>query len=299
MSVELGVHLPLVDFRGEGLSLRRLQAATDAARDQGFAAVSANDHLLFQAPWLDGPAALSAVVDRTGEMELAFTVALAAVRGPVPLAKTLSAIDVLSDGRLIAGLGPGSSARDWDAVGQPFEERWKRFDEAVAILRALVRDGEPPPNPRFYALPEGELLPGPAREGGIPIWIGSWGSEAGLRRVERLGDGWLASSYNTDPDRFAAGRAKLPDGFPSALATMWTWITDDPADGERVLGQLAAMLKREPADLAGQVCVGSPERCGELIENYADAGCGRIYFWPLGDEPEQISRIRKAASSRA
>ena len=294
MNVELGVHLPLIDFRGEGLSLRRLQAAADAARDHDFAAVSANDHLLFQAPWLDGPTALSAVVDRTGEMELAFTVALAAVRGPVPLAKTLSAIDVLSDGRLIAGVGPGSSARDWDAVGQPFEERWKRFDEAVAILRALVRGGEPPPEPRYYALPDGDVLPAPARPDGIPIWIGSWGSEAGLRRVQRLGDGWLASSYNTDPDRFAAGREKLPAEFPSALATMWTWVTDDPAEAERVLGALATMLRREPAVLAGQVCVGSPEHCGALIAKYAEAGCSRIYFWPLGDEPEQIRRIAAA-----
>jgi alkanesulfonate monooxygenase SsuD/methylene tetrahydromethanopterin reductase-like flavin-dependent oxidoreductase (luciferase family) len=66
----------------------------------------------------------------------------------------------------------------------------------------------------------------------IELWIGSWGSKAGLRRVARLGDGWLASAYNTTPDGFKAAKQSLseqlhahgrdPDRFPNALATMWT-----------------------------------------------------------------------------
>jgi alkanesulfonate monooxygenase SsuD/methylene tetrahydromethanopterin reductase-like flavin-dependent oxidoreductase (luciferase family) len=123
-----------MEFGEEGQSLARLTRAVDAARECRFAAVSANDHFLFQAPWLDGPTALAAVIERSGAMELATTVALVALRGPVPLAKTLAALDVLSDGRVIAGVGPGSSQRDYDAVGVPYEERWQRFDEAVAIL---------------------------------------------------------------------------------------------------------------------------------------------------------------------
>ena len=56
--MEFGAHLPLIDFAGEGLSYRRLAAAVDAARDCGFSSVSANDHFLFPAPWLDGPTAV-------------------------------------------------------------------------------------------------------------------------------------------------------------------------------------------------------------------------------------------------
>src|SRR6266487_4019939 len=48
-----------------------------------------------------------------------------------------------------------------------------------------------------------------AQPGGPPIWIGSWGSDAGLRRVARLGDGWLASAYNTTPELFTEARARL------------------------------------------------------------------------------------------
>ena len=115
--MELGVHLPLMEFGDEGQSLGRLQATVDAAGRSGFVAVSANDHFVFSTPWLDGPTALAAVIDRSGEMTLATTISLAALRGPVPLAKALAALDVLSGGRLVAGVGPGSSERDYDAVG--------------------------------------------------------------------------------------------------------------------------------------------------------------------------------------
>ena len=136
--MDLGVHLPLMEFGDEGQSLARLRSAVDAARACDFAAVSANDHFVFSAPWLDGPTALAAVADRTGEMTVATTISLVVLRGPVPAAKMLAALDVLTQGRLVAGLGPGSSKKDYDALGVPFEERWQRFDEAAAILHGLV-----------------------------------------------------------------------------------------------------------------------------------------------------------------
>ena len=280
--MELGVHLPVMEFGEEGQSLTRLQGAADAARENGFAAVSANDHFLFATPWLDCFAALAAVVDRTGGMAVATTISLPVLRGPVATAKALAALDVLTDGRVVAGVGPGSSKADYDAVGIPFDERWKRFDAAVTQLRELLG-------------PESPLAPLPRQPGGIPLWIGSWGSGAGLRRVARLADGWLASAYNTTPDRFAAARAKLPEGFPSALATMWTWITESRTEADRMLEELASRLRREPDELRGQVCVGSADHCTELLSRYRDAGCERVYFWPLGDEPRQIELIAAAA----
>jgi alkanesulfonate monooxygenase SsuD/methylene tetrahydromethanopterin reductase-like flavin-dependent oxidoreductase (luciferase family) len=287
--LELAVHLPLMEFGDEGQSLARLTRAVDAARECSYAALSANDHFLFQRPWLDGPTALAAVVDRSAAMELATTVSLVALRGPVPLAKTLAALDLLSDGRVVAGVGPGSSERDYEAIGVPYEERWKRFDEATAILRALLRD----------ELPDSQLAPAPRRSGGIPLWIGSWGSAAGLRRVARLGDGWFASAYNTTPERFEAAKESLseelracgkdPGSFPRALVTMWTWITADAREADRVLREvLAPLLRRDPDALRDQVCIGHPEKCAELLTRYARAGCERVHLWPLGDEPRQI-----------
>jgi alkanesulfonate monooxygenase SsuD/methylene tetrahydromethanopterin reductase-like flavin-dependent oxidoreductase (luciferase family) len=284
--MELGAHLPLMEFGGEGQSLDRIRGAAAAARECGFAAVSANDHFVFSTPWLDGPTALAAVIEHTAPLELATTVSLVALRGPVPLAKSLAAIDLLSGGRLVAGVGPGSSKRDYDAVGITFEDRWARFEEAVVLLRRLL-SGEQP------------LTPAPVRAGGVPIWIGSWGSPAGLRRVARLADGWLASAYNTTPARFAQARETLAaaldrqgrpsDRFPNALATMWTWITEDRAEADRMLQDvLAPLLRRDADELSGQVCIGGREHCLELLGQFAEAGCQRVYLWPLGDEPRQL-----------
>ena len=285
-----------MEFQEEGQSLARLRSAVDAARTCGFAAVSANDHFIFSTPWLDGPTALAAVADRMGEMTAATTISLVALRGPVPTAKMLAALDIITEGRLVAGLGPGSSKKDHDALGISFDERWRRFDEAVATLRGLLGAESP-------------LRPHPRQSGGIPLWIGSWGSKAGLRRVARLADGWLASAYNTTPDRFAASRALLadelqarggdPNGFPNALSTMWTRVTESRAEADRVLTRvLAPLLGRDPGELRSQVCVGPPEHCAELLSRYADAGCGRVYLWPLEDEARQIELVASEVAPR-
>jgi alkanesulfonate monooxygenase SsuD/methylene tetrahydromethanopterin reductase-like flavin-dependent oxidoreductase (luciferase family) len=297
-----------MQFGDERLSLQRLRATVDTARDCGFAAISANDHFVFQMPWLDGPTALASMIERSGEMTLATTVSLAVLRGPVALAKALAAIDVLSQGRLVAAFGPGSSERDYHLLGIAFEERWKRFDEALAVLRALLNGERMPERPRYYPMaPDVELAPGPWRQVGIPLWIGSWGSSAGLARVAAAGDGWLASAYNTSPERFGAARAALAraledrgrtaDGFPNALATMWTWVSKDRAEGDRVLADvLAPVLKRDPDELRAQVCVGPAEHCAELLSRYAEAGCERVYLWPLGDEPRQLELVAGAVA---
>jgi hypothetical protein len=162
-----------MQFGQERLSLGRLERAVDAARDCGFAAVSANDHFVFQTAWLDGPTALASM---------------------------------------------------------------------------------------------------------------------------------LASAYNTTPERFSAARTGLAraledrgrdaDGFPNALATMWTWVSNDRAEGDRVLAEvLAPLLNRDPEELRGQVCIGPAEHCAELLSRYAQAGCQRVYLWPLGEEQRQLELV--------
>jgi alkanesulfonate monooxygenase SsuD/methylene tetrahydromethanopterin reductase-like flavin-dependent oxidoreductase (luciferase family) len=301
--VDLGVHLPLMQFGDGRLSLERLGRVVDAARECGFAAVAANDHFVFQTAWLDGPTALASMIERSGRLTLATTLSLAVLRGPVALAKALAAIDILSEGRLVAAVGPGSSKRDYDAVGVRFEERWKRFDEALGVLRALLARAPLPEGGRYFSVPSDlELAPGPRRRTGIPLWVGSWGSTAGLARVARAGDGWLASAYNTTPERFSAARVALaraleergrdPDGFPNALSTMWTWVTEDRAEADRVLADvLAPLLRRDPGDLRAQTCIGSAEHCAELLSRYAQAGCRRVYLWPLGEEQRQLELV--------
>ena len=146
-------------------------------------------------------------------MTLATTISLASLRGPVQLAKALAALDVLSGGHLVAGVGPGSSERDYDAVAVPFDDRWKRFDEAATILRALLGQERAPAGTRYFTVPDLQLAPAPRQDGGVPLWIASWGSAAGLRRVARLGDGWLASAYNTTAEQFVSATTLCAANF--------------------------------------------------------------------------------------
>jgi alkanesulfonate monooxygenase SsuD/methylene tetrahydromethanopterin reductase-like flavin-dependent oxidoreductase (luciferase family) len=184
----------------------------------------------------------------------------------------------------------------------PFEQRWQRFDEAVGLLRALLGPGTAAVGGSFYPAPATALSPPPQHRSGIPLWLGSWGSRAGLRRVARLGDGWLASAYNTTPEDFAAARSLLgeelgrqhrpSDDFPHALVTMWTWITDKRSEAERVLTEVVGpLVRRDPAELRGRICVGPADECAELLSRYARAGCQRVHFWPVGDERRQVELI--------
>lgn len=290
------MHLPQVATSGGRPDVHRVRDVADAAHELGLAAVCANDHLAFHQPWLDGPTLLAAVADRTDGMDLATTVALPSLRGPVQLAAALSTLASLAPGRVVAGVGAGSSATDHALAGVPFEDRWPRFEESLAVLRGLVAGGPVPAG--WAGLLAGAEVAAPPEP--VPLWVASWGSPAGLRRVARWGDGWLASAYNTTPEAFADGRRRLaqerarrghPD-LPAALASMWTWVTDDPADAERVLVDvLAPLVRRDPAELRERVCVGTSEHCADLLRRYAAAGCTRVHVWPLGDEVGQLDRV--------
>jgi alkanesulfonate monooxygenase SsuD/methylene tetrahydromethanopterin reductase-like flavin-dependent oxidoreductase (luciferase family) len=308
--MEFGAHLPLMTWGNEeSPSLAGLSEYARRARELGFTWLTANDHLVYAKPWLDGPAALASVLSETGDMTVGTTIALPVVRGPGPLAKALAAIDRLSGGRLVVGLGPGSSERDYRAVGLPWEERWPRFEEAVQALRALFRPGGDGFEGAFYSTEGMTLLPAPLQPGGPPIWLGSWGSDAGLRRVARLADGWLASAYNTTPDGFGEAHRRLgdhlraagvdPDGFPNALATAWLHVTEDAAAADAVLTDvLGPTLRRSPDELRERLPVGPAGACAEMLARYQAAGVERVLLWPVGDPLEQLERFHDTVLPR-
>ena len=290
------MHLPLADL-GQGVPTGAdLRAYTARAAELGYAWVCANDHLVWRRPWLDGPTALASVAAEASGLTLATTIALPVVRHPVVLAKAVASLAVLTGGRVVAGLGPGSSPADSDAVGVPFAQRWARFDEGLRVVRALVR-GEPAEDGEFYGADGLVLdpLPSPPPE----VWFGSWGSDVRLRRMAGVADGWLASAYNTTPARFAEDLSRLdghlsfagrdPRAFPNALATTWLYVTEDAAEADRVLGDLLApLLGRDPGELADQLPVGGAGRCAELLNRYAAAGVQRVLLWPVRDPARQL-----------
>ena len=288
-----------MDFGGHPFTLDHLLGYARTAEQLGFDMLCANDHLVFAVPWLDGPTALAAVIEVSGQMTLATTVALLAVRGPVPVAKALAAIDRLSGGRLPVAAGPGSSPGDYRSVGVEFGQRWARLDEAVRTLRVLWGQDPEPFTGQFYSSGGIDLLPRPAQAGGPPIWIASWGSKAGLRRVARLGDGWLASAYNTTPALFSqaltslngylADHGKNPEVFPNALATMWFYITENPSEADHIWRHRVLPAINRPEDLLRErLPIGSAAAFIDLLAAFKAAGLQRVLLWPVADEARQL-----------
>jgi alkanesulfonate monooxygenase SsuD/methylene tetrahydromethanopterin reductase-like flavin-dependent oxidoreductase (luciferase family) len=302
--MEFGVHLPLMDFGGNPYTASHLSSYTRRAAELGAATVAANDHLVFGVPWLDGPTALASVVQDSGSMALATTVALPVVRGPVALAKAMAGLDRLSGGRVVVGVGPGSSARDHEAVGLDFGERWKRLDDAVQAMRALWNPGGAAFSGRFYTTEGIALEPAPSQPGGPPVWMGSWGSEAGLRRTARLADGWLASAYNTTPSAFATAwatlrsllsdRGRAGEEFPNALATMWFHVTEDAEEAEDVFRhRVLPAVNRPEAVLRERLPVGPAGAFAEKLAAFREAGVQQVLIWPVADEIRQLDRFRE------
>jgi alkanesulfonate monooxygenase SsuD/methylene tetrahydromethanopterin reductase-like flavin-dependent oxidoreductase (luciferase family) len=295
-AMDFGVHLPLADLGDGGLGGRDLRVYTATAAELGFDMVSANDHLVWRRPWLDGPTALASVLGSAGDMTVATSVALPAVRHPVVLAKALASLGVLADGPVVAALGPGSSSADYAAVGQSFAQRWGRFDESVRLVRALVR-GEPTTDGPYYEVGDLRLDPLPATP--PQVWFGSWGSDVRLRRMAGAADGWLASAYNTTPERFAEARSRLdghlraegkdPTTYPDAIATAWMYVTREPGLADQLVSQtLAPLLGRAPDELVAQLPIGTPEHCVELLDAYAAVGASRMLLWPIHDAVQQL-----------
>jgi probable F420-dependent oxidoreductase len=298
--MEFGVHLPLilaVDEPSPDAAWISDYAAT--AEALGYASVSSNDHVMYRSPWLDGPTTLAIAAAATTRVRIATSILVPAIRHPFVAAKMLATLDVLSGGRLTVGVGPGSYQPDYDATGVPFEERWKRLDECVIAMRGIWQQDDSPAEAGPYAYPDVNMRPRPAQPNGPPIWIGSWGSPAGLRRVARIGDGWLASAYNTTPAKFGQDWKALTDMLPrfgkqantfsNALVTMFSYVTDEPREIDRAVRQkLGPAIGRTPDELAGKLLMGTAEECAQRVRSYAAAGVQRIFIWPAADEIQQI-----------
>ena len=198
----------------------------------GMSTLSANDHLVWALPWLDGPTALAAVAAAAEDMTLATSIALPVVRHPVVVAKTLTSLAAIARGPVVGGLGPGSSRADLGAVGLDFDERWARFDEAFAA-RARAGARRAGAGGRYYRPDDVQLAPLPDRA--PQVWFGSWGPTSAWPRWRRSPT--AGSPRRTTPrptptaDPRAAGRP--PDGgrpdpaeVPDAVATTWAYVTD-------------------------------------------------------------------------
>jgi probable F420-dependent oxidoreductase len=142
----------------------------------------------------------------TTTLEVGTNILVLPQRNPVVLAKELATLDSFAGGRALLGVGVGWAKEEFDATGADFARRGKAADEAIAVLRALWNQPVSSFSGEFSAFANTYSYPKPARAGGVPVLIGGE-SRPALRRVARLGDGWLP--YNLPVEQAAAVIAEL------------------------------------------------------------------------------------------
>jgi alkanesulfonate monooxygenase SsuD/methylene tetrahydromethanopterin reductase-like flavin-dependent oxidoreductase (luciferase family) len=271
---------------------------------------------------MDPFSVLTAIAEASGRMRLATSVLILPPRGILVAAKQYASLDVLTGGRVIAGVGTGSLFRDYEIVGMEYHDMWPRFEEGVRALRAYLTPGAPPFQGRFYATTGVNYDPPPVQRPGLPIWIGSWGSTAGLRRVARLADGWLSSAGpgHQSPEQFAEDVTRLnaflvqegedPATFPNAVSTMALFISEDQDELARVGGpgyvpRPAGIGVVQPAGRPGEDphahdMVGTRAACLDKVRRWQAAGAQALFLVPRGADPlGQMRLFLDEVASRA
>jgi alkanesulfonate monooxygenase SsuD/methylene tetrahydromethanopterin reductase-like flavin-dependent oxidoreductase (luciferase family) len=287
------------------------------AETLGYDSLSINDHIVFHTSWLDAISTLSAVAASTTHILVGTSILNIVVRNPVVCAKALAAIDILSSGRLFAGVGPGSYRGDYEACGIDFNERWSRFSEALQMIVMMLTSSDNNNGNdmlfaykgRYYTLKDALLTPKPVQKPHPPIYVGSWGSDVGLKRLAKYSNGWMASAYNITPAKFKekwnfllAYRKSLgkeeDELFDNSVVSMFGYIHDDKDKVHKVVREILAPALRRPAeDLEQMLLFGSIDECLRKVRNLVDAGVKRVHFWPVLDYEDQIRIFKNGISS--
>ena len=201
---------------------------------------------------------LAAIAGRTSRIRLGTGVLLAPMFDPLHLAEDAATVDLLSDGRLILGLGIGWRDEEFEGFGVPTSERGTRLEGHLAVLRQAWSDGLVTGDGRHYRYDGLYVTPKPAQPGGPPIWLGA-GAEPAVRRVGRLADGYLAGPAS-------------PDG----LARRMGWVHEEAAAAGRDAGAITANLYRPTfAWRDGDAWERVAEAAWYMDWKYADMGSAR------------------------
>ena len=216
--MKLAVEFPSVTYREGGEGIVRLARGIE---DIGFDQLDTFDHVIMGFPTPERPApiyppkmpvmealmTLGFVASATSRIGLGTEVLVLPQRQPVLVAKQVATLDTLSGGRMRLGVGVGWQESEYDALEEPFHNRGKRMDEAIRVMRAYWRDEHVDISGDYYTSTAMAMEPKPPQGADLPIWIGG-ASEAALRRVGELGDGWLALPIE-DPTVAAKCKTKI------------------------------------------------------------------------------------------
>ncbi len=165
-------------------------------------------------PVLEAVATLSFAAAVTERVGLGTEVLVLPQRQPALVAKQFSTLDMLSGGRARLGIGVGWQESEFEALGESFDDRGKRTDEAIDLLRTYWRDEQVDFEGEFYRAEAMVMAPKSPQGGDLPIWIGG-NTPPAFRRCGKYGDGWLASRV-TDADFAKRGMDAIREAAVSA-----------------------------------------------------------------------------------
>ncbi len=204
--MKIGIHLPQF---GHTATHERLRDFAQTVEKLGFDSLWVSDYVVIprhiqsrnpyalrgeftmppDLPILEPLATLSFIAGCTERVQLGTTVLILPMRNPVLTAKWLATLDVLSNGRLIAGFGAGWMEEQFGALDAPFSNRGRRMDEYLEVIRALWTERTPTFDGHYYHIHDVGFAPRPLQKPCPPIWIGGH-SAAARRRAARYGDAW-------------------------------------------------------------------------------------------------------------
>jgi probable F420-dependent oxidoreductase len=219
--MDLGCHLPT---QGPVATREALATFCREAEARGVPSLWVSDHVVFprtasgpypggrfpfqpDVPYLEPVAVLSAAAMCTERARLGASVFILGHRQPVVMAKMLTTIDALSNGRLICGVGVGWWKEEFDALGAPYHARGRQADEILRVFKTLWTSDDPAFEGEFFRFRDLGFAPKPVQKPHPPIWVGG-DSPAALRRTVTFGDGWHATSKTPDQLREALGRLR-------------------------------------------------------------------------------------------
>lgn len=182
--------------------------------------------------WLEPLTLLSVIAGTTTNVRLGTHVLLAALRRPVVLAKTLSTLDVLSNGRLDIGIGVGWQKEEYDAAGLDFSTRGRQLDETIEILQTLWRNQSATYDAGGRTVSGIHQMPKPRQDGGVPIWVSGTLNKRVAERLAKYGSGWIPW-----------GEAALD--LTTSIPALWQMVEAAGGDptGLRVVGNVALVKK--------------------------------------------------------
>ena len=277
--MKVGIVLPIEqpDDSDAPPAYREIRAIAQSAEAAGLDSLWVFDHLLFR---FDGPTTgiheawtiLASIAEATDRVQLGSIVMCTAFRNPALLAKMAATLDHISDGRLILGIGCGWHDPEYEAFGYPTDHKVGRFEEALTVIRDLIREGRADLDGRWVQARDAVLLP-PARPD-LPILIAAKRPRM-LELTARHADAWNLAWFGLPDDRLARVRADL-------AATCAT-VGRDPATLEITVGLTvrypdpAAPTASDGDDAPAEPALtGTPDEIADGLAAHAALGTGHV-----------------------